>query len=81
VPWLTTAAALSRLQLARAVVGAADLSAVTDVPKAGRVEATAELLGLPAFTPRTADALTPLAGRPTDLVAAALTSPENAASA
>jgi uncharacterized protein (DUF1800 family) len=80
-PWLTTAAALSRLQLARAVAGAADLSAVTDVPTAGRVAATAELLGLPAFTPRTTDALTPLAGRPPDLVAAALTSPENTVSA
>ncbi|MBN9098581.1 MULTISPECIES: DUF1800 domain-containing protein [unclassified Pseudonocardia] len=80
-PWLTTAAALARLKLAQALVAAADLSPVTDVAAGSRVEATAALLGLPAFTSRTAAALAPLAGTPPQLVAAALASPENAVSA
>jgi len=80
-PWLTTAAALARLELAQALTAAADLSPVTDVAPGSRVEATAALLGLPAFTPRTASALAPLGGNPPQLVAAALASPENAVSA
>jgi uncharacterized protein (DUF1800 family) len=80
-PWLTTAAALGRLNLARALVGKGDLSPVADTPPAGRVEATAALLGLPGFGARTAAALDRLAARPPDLVAAALASPENTVSA
>jgi uncharacterized protein (DUF1800 family) len=80
-PWLSTAAALARVRTARALTEVADLSPVADVPAPGRVEATAALLGLPGFTARTAAALAPLAGRPPDLVAAALASPENTVSA
>ena len=80
-PWLSTAAALARLQVARELARTADLSAVTDVAQRGRVEATAALLGLDAFGPRTTAALTSLAGRPPDLVAAALSSPEYTVSA
>jgi uncharacterized protein (DUF1800 family) len=80
-PWLTTASALSRLRLARALVDKADLGPVADAAPPARVGATATLLGLPGFTPRTAAALAPLAARPPDLVAAALASPENAVSA
>jgi uncharacterized protein (DUF1800 family) len=80
-PWLSTAAALARIRTARALTAAADLSPVVDVPVPGRVEATAALLGLPGFTARTADALAPLAGHPPDLVAAALSCPENTVSA
>jgi uncharacterized protein (DUF1800 family) len=79
--WLSTAAALARLRTARALTEVADLSPVTDVPPPARVEATAALLGLSGFTARTASALGPLAGRPPDLVAAALASPENTVSA
>ncbi len=80
-PWLSTAAALARVRTARALIEVADLSPVADVPAPGRVEATAALLGLPGFTARTADALASLAGRPPELVAAALASPENTVSA
>jgi uncharacterized protein (DUF1800 family) len=78
-PWLTTAAALARLKLAQALAAAGDISPVADAVPAQRVEATRALLGLPAFTPRTAAALAPLS--PPQLVAAALASPENAVSA
>lgn len=80
-PWLTTAAALTRLTLARTLAASGDLSPVTDTAPGDRVAATAVLLGLPPFTDRTAAALTPLAGQPTQLVAAALASPENTVSA
>jgi uncharacterized protein (DUF1800 family) len=80
-PWLSTAAALARVRTARALTAVADLSPVADVPAPGRVDATAALLGLPGFTARTAAALAPLAGKPPDLVAAALASPENTVSA
>jgi uncharacterized protein (DUF1800 family) len=80
-PWLTTASALARLNLARAVVNVGDVSPVTAAPQNARVAATAALLGLPAFTPRTAAALAPLTGNPPQLVATALASPESCVSA
>lgn len=80
-PWLTTASALARLNLARALVTVGDMSPVTDAPVPGRVAATTALLGLPALTPRTAAALNPLVGNPPQLVAAALASPESCVSA
>lgn len=78
-PWLTTAAALTRLKLAQSLVKAGDISPVTDTPPAGRVEATAALLGLPTLTTRTRAALTPLSGQPPLLMAMA--SPEYTVSA
>jgi uncharacterized protein (DUF1800 family) len=80
-PWLTTSAALRRLKLARALAGAGDLGPVADAVPGARVDAVAALLGLPGFGDRTAAALAPLAGRPPDLMAAALASPENTVSA
>lgn len=80
-PWLTTASALARLNLARALVTVGDISPVTDAPPTGRVAAAAALLGLPGFSLRTATALNPLAGNPPQLVAAALASPESCVSA
>ena len=80
-PWLTTTAALRRLTLARALAGTGDIGPVADAAPAARVDAAAAVLGLPGFGARTAAALAPLAGRPPDLVAAALASPENAVSA
>ena len=71
----------ARLNLARAVVNVGDVSPVTAAPKNARVAATAALLGLPAFTPRTAAALAPLTGNPPQLVATALASPESCVSA
>jgi uncharacterized protein (DUF1800 family) len=80
-PWLTTAAALTRVKLAQALVSAGDLAPVADAPTSGRVEATVGLLGLQTLTARTAAALAPLAGNPPLLVAAALASPDNSVSA
>ena len=80
-PWLTTASALARLNLARAVVNVGDISPVTAAPPNARVAATAALLGLPTFTLRTAAALAPLTGNPPQLVATALASPESCVSA
>ncbi len=80
-PWLTTASALARLNVARALVTVGDVSPVADAPVSSRVAATTALLGLPTLTPRTAAALSPLAGNPPQLVAAALASPEGCVSA
>jgi uncharacterized protein (DUF1800 family) len=80
-PWLTTASALARLNLARQLVTVGDISPVTDAPRAGRVAAAAAMLGLPGFTQRTATALAPLTATPPQLVAAALAAPESCVSA
>jgi uncharacterized protein (DUF1800 family) len=80
-PWLTTAAALARLRVARVLTAAADLTPVSAVAPSGRVDAVAALLGLPTFTDRTAAALRPLVRQPADLVAVALASPEYTVSA
>ena len=76
VPWLTTAAALTRLRLAQQLASLGDISSVTATSPSGRIEATAGLLGLPGFTDRTAAALEPLSNQPTQLVGLALTAPE-----
>lgn len=75
--WLTSAAALARLQFAQDLTAQADLSAVADVPPAGRVAAVARLLSLPdGFGPQTTAALSRAGGDPQALVALALVSPE-----
>jgi uncharacterized protein (DUF1800 family) len=79
--WLTSSAAQAKIERAAVLAATGDISSVTAAPAAGRVAATAELLGLPAFTRRTANALALLVSRPEQLVAAALTSPESAVSA
>ena len=56
--WLTTSAALSRTAVARAVAGAAALPAeLTSAPPAQRPEALRRLLGVEAWSARTAQAL------------------------
>ena len=79
--WLTTTAALARLQAGRALAATGDISPVADEQPAQRVAAVADLLGLAPFGTRTAAALTPLAGNPPQLVAAALASSESCVSA
>jgi uncharacterized protein (DUF1800 family) len=80
-PWLTTSAALARMNLATQLVEVGDLGPVVAAAPAARVAATADLLGLPPFTDRTATALAPLASSPPALVAGALASPESCVSA
>jgi uncharacterized protein (DUF1800 family) len=81
VPWLTTAAALTRLRLAQQLTAHGDISSVTTTSPTGRIDATAALLGLGGFTDRTAAALKPLVAQPAQLVGLALTAPEYSVSA
>ncbi|MDQ2881118.1 MAG: DUF1800 domain-containing protein [Actinomycetota bacterium] len=81
VPWLTTAAALTRLRLGQQLAALGDISPVTETSPSGRIDATAALLGLGGFADRTAAALTPLASQPAQLVGLALTTPEYVVSA
>ena len=76
LPWLTTAAALTRMRLAQTLAAAGDIGAVTSAVPGARVQATAALLGLPGFSDRTTAALQPLTGQPAQLVGLALASPE-----
>lgn len=79
--WLTTAAALTRLQVAIRLATLGDISPVTDAAPGDRVDATAALLGLPMLTDRTRGALRTLTDQPAQLVALAIASPENTVSA
>ncbi|HTK67402.1 MAG TPA: DUF1800 domain-containing protein [Pseudonocardia sp.] len=81
LPWLTTAAALTRMRMGQTLAAAGDIRPVTAAAPAARVGATAALLGLPGFGARTAAALRPLADRPVQLVGLALASPEYTVSA
>jgi uncharacterized protein (DUF1800 family) len=75
--WLSTASAGARLRAASALTKSADLSTVESAAAADRVDAAGYLLGIGAWTDRSAAALRPLVGRPTALVAAAANTPEN----
>jgi uncharacterized protein (DUF1800 family) len=75
--WLSTSAAKTRVQAAGLLAQAGNLDAVAAAAPAERVDAIRYLLGLPAFTGRTASHLSTLTGNPRRLVAAALLCPEN----
>lgn len=79
--WLTTAAALTRLQVARTLATLGDISPVRDAAPGDRAEAAATLLSLSALTDRTRGALRTLSNDPVQLVALAIASPENTVSA
>jgi uncharacterized protein (DUF1800 family) len=79
--WLTTAAALTRLQVARTLATLGDISPVSDTAPADRADAAAALLSMPTLTDRTRGALRALANDPAQLVALAIASPENTVSA
>ena len=70
--WLTTAAGLARLQLAKVLTARADLSGLTGDP----VDAIGVVLGVDAWSDRTRAALKPLAAKPAQLAAAAVCAPE-----
>jgi uncharacterized protein (DUF1800 family) len=74
--WLSTAAALVRWRFARTLAHRADISLVTDAPKASRVDAAAQLLSVPTWSAETAKGLARAAGNPPELVTLALVSPE-----
>ena len=74
--WLSTASAGVRMQAATKLAKAGDLSTVEQASPAQRVDAVGYLIGVGAWSDRTAAALKPLAGTPAQLVAAAVNTPE-----
>lgn len=74
--WLSTASAGTRLRTASELARAGDLSSIEDVAPGERIDAVGYLIGVGAWSDRTVEALTPLAGRPPQLVAAAVNTPE-----
>ncbi|MGL5929424.1 MAG: DUF1800 domain-containing protein, partial [Dermatophilaceae bacterium] len=75
--WLSTSGLTGRAALARVLVDRGDLTPVSSVSAAARVEGTVRLLGLAGVAPRTSSHLSTLADDPRALVAAALVAPEN----
>jgi uncharacterized protein (DUF1800 family) len=74
--WLSTANARHRLDFARWLTGRADLAEVSAAEVSGRVDLVARLLGVPAWSERTAAILTRAATSADRLVATALITPE-----
>jgi len=74
--WLSTSASLTRLELARKLAAAADLTTVIALPPSRRVGAVARLLGVDAWGDLTQDALDDVADDERLLVTLALVTPE-----
>jgi uncharacterized protein (DUF1800 family) len=74
--WLSTASAGVRLSAAIRLARKADLSSIESAAPGDRIDAVGYLIGVGAWTDRTADALEPLVRRPPMLVAAAVNTPE-----
>jgi uncharacterized protein (DUF1800 family) len=70
--WLTTAAGLARLQVARVLTARADFAGLSGDP----VTAIGSVLGVEVWSERTRAALKPLAAKPAQLAAAAVCAPE-----
>jgi uncharacterized protein (DUF1800 family) len=75
--WLSTASAGIRMATATQLCSAGDLSSIESAPIADRIDAVGYLLGIGAWTDRSAAALRPLVGHPPALLAAAANTPEN----
>lgn len=74
--WLDTATAEIRLRAALLLAGHSDMSSIGSLPVPQRPAAVADALGLDGWGPTTAAALAGQAGRPQQLLALALVSPE-----
>ncbi len=74
--WLSTASAGVRLSAAIRLARKADLSSIESAAPGDRLDAVGYLIGVGAWTDRTADALEPLLHKPPLLVAAAVNTPE-----
>jgi uncharacterized protein (DUF1800 family) len=74
--WLNTATSQARLQLGFQVAGGADLSALTGLRPAQRLDALAHQLSVDGWGQTTAAALNHVAADPRALVAVALSAPE-----
>jgi uncharacterized protein (DUF1800 family) len=73
--WLSGVAFQYRFDLVESLVQAGDLSPLS-VPKSHMVQACADWLGVPAWSPRTASSLNSATGSASELAMAALLSPE-----
>ncbi|SPM38939.1 Uncharacterized conserved protein, DUF1800 family [Mycobacterium numidiamassiliense] len=74
--WLSTASAEARLRAASQLAHNGDLSVVESAAPGERIDAVGYLIGVGAWSDRTADALEPLVRTPPQLVAAAVNTPE-----
>jgi uncharacterized protein (DUF1800 family) len=74
--WMSTASADVRMRAASQLARAGDLSTVDAVAAGDRIDAVGHLIGIGAWSDRTAAALTPLTRNPIRLVAAAVNTPE-----
>ncbi|MFZ0903649.1 MAG: DUF1800 domain-containing protein [Mycobacterium sp.] len=74
--WLSTASADVRMRAASQLARAGDLSSIEDAAADDRIDAVGYLIGVGAWSDRTATALKPLVRRPVQLVAAAVNTPE-----
>jgi uncharacterized protein (DUF1800 family) len=74
--WLSTASAGTRLRVAGQLARAGDLSGVEDAAPRDRIDAVGYLIGIGAWSDRTAEALQPLVRNPPRLLAAAVNTPE-----
>jgi uncharacterized protein (DUF1800 family) len=74
--WLSTASAEVRLRAANRLARTGDLSSIESVATGDRIDAVGYLIGVGAWSDRTADALEPLVRTPPQLVAAAVNTPE-----
>ena len=78
--WLSTASAEARLLAASRMAHTGDLSGIEDAAPGDRIDAVGYLIGIGAWSDRTANALRPLVRTPPQLVAAAVNTPEYLAS-
>ncbi|MGB8390550.1 DUF1800 domain-containing protein [Mycobacterium sp.] len=74
--WLSTASAGARLRAATQLAHVGDLSSIESTGAGDRIDAVGYLIGVGAWSDRTADALQPLVRHPPQLVAAAVNTPE-----
>jgi uncharacterized protein (DUF1800 family) len=74
--WLSTASAGARLRAATQLAHVGDLSSVESAAAGDRIDAVGYLIGVGAWSDRTARALQPLVRQVPQLVAAAVNTPE-----
>jgi uncharacterized protein (DUF1800 family) len=74
--WLSTASAGARLRAATQFARAVDLSSIESTAARDRIDAVGYLIGVGAWSDRTVAALQPLVGKPPQLIAAAVNTPE-----
>jgi uncharacterized protein (DUF1800 family) len=74
--WLSTASAGARLRAATQLAQAGDLANIESAAAGDRIDAVGYLIGVGAWSDRTAKALQPLASQPPQLIAAAVNTPE-----